>query len=208
MEVSITKAAELAGVSRTTIYSDIKSGKVSFIPKGKNKKVINISELERAYGSLKINKQSSVHSNENPEHNLTKTVKLPDTNIVELAVLREKIDIIETERRREREQYEERIEQLQETLSKAQDNQSKTTGLLEHYTKEGGSDNLSEKVSELKNIVMRNDKSLAEVDKKSNTLNSENKDLRSSMKVYKFTVALLALGSVGAALYGIYFIAP
>ena len=52
--VSITKASKLTGISRTTLYTDMNSGKLSFKPEGKNRRTVNVAELERVYGSLKI----------------------------------------------------------------------------------------------------------------------------------------------------------
>ena len=137
MKVSITKAAKLAGVSRTTLYNDMNSGKLTYIASGKNKKVIDVAELERVYGSLTVQDNDQPSTTVKTEQKPTTSKAESDTALIELAVLRERLETLETERKREREQFEERIEQLQETLNKTQDNQTKTTLLLEHYTKEG-----------------------------------------------------------------------
>lgn len=42
----------MANVSRATIYNDIESGELSFELGAKNKKMINVAELERVYKSL------------------------------------------------------------------------------------------------------------------------------------------------------------
>ena len=52
-QVSITEAAKMAGVSRATIYNDIDSGTLSFETGPKEKKMINVSELQRVYKTLK-----------------------------------------------------------------------------------------------------------------------------------------------------------
>lgn len=53
-QVSITEAAKMAGVSRATIYNDIDSGTLSFETGPKEKKMINVSELQRVYKTLKL----------------------------------------------------------------------------------------------------------------------------------------------------------
>lgn len=137
MQVSITEAATLANVSRTTLYNDMNTGKITFVSNGKNKKVIDVAELERVYGSLNISDNKQTSSSVKIEQNFTKKGEDVAVPLVELAVLRERVETLEIERKRERTQFEERIEQLQETLNKSQENQNKTTLLLEHYTKEG-----------------------------------------------------------------------
>ena len=63
--VSPTKAAELADVSRQTIYNDMDSGDLSFNRQGKRKRTIDVAELERRYGQLNI-----------PSNNTETTLKL------------------------------------------------------------------------------------------------------------------------------------
>jgi DNA repair exonuclease SbcCD ATPase subunit len=54
MIVSVTKAAKLADVSRTTIYEKIKTGELSRTSEG-----IDTAELLRVFGELKTGKQST-----------------------------------------------------------------------------------------------------------------------------------------------------
>ncbi len=158
MQVSITKAAKLAGVSRTTLYNDMNSGKLTFISSGKNKKLLDVAELERVYGSLTLEADDKTSSSTKSEQKQTKTTEQAPA-LVELAVLRERLDTLEKERAREREQLVERIEHLQESLNKAQENQTKTTLLLEHYTKEGGSsDNWQKAISALEDRIQNQEK--------------------------------------------------
>ncbi len=133
MKVSITKAAKLSGVSRTTLYTDMNSGKLSFHSEGKNRRTIDVAELERAYGDLNINNTEQVSSSVKTEQtSLTK-----DAPLTELAVLRERVEMLETHSRREREQYEGRIESLDSALSKAQDGYNSITRLLENQSESG-----------------------------------------------------------------------
>jgi chromosome segregation ATPase len=57
MIVSVTSAAKLAGVSRTTIYEKIKAGELSRTGEG-----IDTAELLRVFGELKTIKQPSLES--------------------------------------------------------------------------------------------------------------------------------------------------
>jgi hypothetical protein len=52
MNIRPSKAAQLAGVARSTIYKDIEDGKLSAALDGKGRKVIDVAELERVYGAL------------------------------------------------------------------------------------------------------------------------------------------------------------
>lgn len=52
MNVRPSKAAQLAGVARSTIYKDIEDGKLCAALDGKGRKVIDVAELERVYGAL------------------------------------------------------------------------------------------------------------------------------------------------------------
>ena len=179
MKVSITKAANLAGVSRTTLYNDMNSGKITYVTSGKNKKVIDVSELERVYGSLNVNTSKDMPTSKTSEQNFTKKEKESDATLIELAVLREKLEIFETERKREREQLSERIEQLQETLNKTQENQNKTTLLLEHYTKEGVGGDWQKSIKALEERIANQEKA---AQKKAKTLDKEKEELKTQLE--------------------------
>lgn len=185
MKVSITKAAELAGVSRTTLYNDMNSGKVTFVSSGKNKKVIDVSELERVYGSIKINSGQESSTNVKTEQNFTQKKEEGASALIELAVLRDKVDTLETERKREREQFEDRIEQLQETLNKTQDNQSKTTLLLEHYTKEGKGNEWEQAMKTLEERISNNEETVKLEKEKAQKAEEEKKKLEEALEFEK-----------------------
>ncbi|ECE2595423.1 helix-turn-helix domain-containing protein [Salmonella enterica] len=60
--VSISEAARLASVSRPTIYKLIKSGELSYtsvVKHGKSVKSIDVSELMRVFGALKVVSEST-----------------------------------------------------------------------------------------------------------------------------------------------------
>ena len=199
MKVSVTKAASLADVSRTTLYTDMNSGKLSFHKTGKNKKEIEVSELERVYGPLQLN-DNKVSSSVKSEQNGAKKSEQSDSSLVELAVLREKVGLLESERQRERGQLEERIGQLEETLKKSQDNQNNTTRLLEHYTKEDRGVEWQEAINSLEDRIANQEESAKEKEKE---LLSEKTDLEKANAVYRYgAIGLTILGLGIAALYG------
>ena len=128
-KVSITQAAKLVGVTRSTMHKHIdkKGITVDRDEEGKNPK-IDVSELIRVYGdTLK-----------SPEEVAQETVKrgqaiqdntLSDT-VIQTEVLKEKLAILEKERDRERSQHIQQIENLKESLSEALEQQKKITLLL------------------------------------------------------------------------------
>ena len=53
MKVSISEASKLTGKSIPTLHRHTNSGKLSYSKNEKGEKVVDISELERCYGTLK-----------------------------------------------------------------------------------------------------------------------------------------------------------
>lgn len=197
MKVSVTKAASLAGVSRTTLYSDMDNGKLSFEQTSKNKRKIDVSELERVYGALKLNDNKS-STNVKPEQNLTRSTEQSSSELTELAVLREKLAILEKERLRERQQYQEQIEQLADSLNKAQENQNNTTRLLEHYTKNDKGEDIEKSIKELEDKIANQEKSAND---KFETMAKEKSDIAKANMMYKFTGVLLTMMAIGTTIY-------
>ena len=73
--VSISKAAELAGISRTSLYRTyIKQGRISVSKDSAGKKYIDTSELLRVFGKLKTNSEAVAADS-------TNTVSLPVTPV-------------------------------------------------------------------------------------------------------------------------------
>lgn len=58
MRFSINQAAKAVGVARSTLYRDIKEGKVSVGKDGKGKPFIDVCELERVYGKVTVSDMS------------------------------------------------------------------------------------------------------------------------------------------------------
>lgn len=127
MKVNITKAHELTGKSRTTIYKHISTGKISASGSKEDGYEIDISELERVYG-LKNRAPPDTSSNVHPEQNNTKTDE--HDLFTQITLLRQQLQILNQERHRERDQMQEQIAHLQDTLSNAQEQQTRLTALL------------------------------------------------------------------------------
>lgn len=63
-KVSISKAAKLAGVSRTTFYENyIKKGKISISQNSKGQKEVDVSEILRVFGTLQDDTKKSAEPN-------------------------------------------------------------------------------------------------------------------------------------------------
>lgn len=69
--LNMTQAAKAAGVTRRTLYNHINQGKVTASRDDKNNPVIDVSELIRAYGNVKLPEKEipSVSHRENTHKN-------------------------------------------------------------------------------------------------------------------------------------------
>jgi len=122
MRVNKKQAAQMVGIGRTTFYKHIKSKAISVDSKGR----IDVSELIRVYGNENIRTLEQA-SKEKSEHSSTqKSVRLNE----DLAHLKSEMDTIKKERQREREQLEEQISNLRQTLDKAMSNNDNLTRLI------------------------------------------------------------------------------
>ena len=97
----VSKAAELVGLSRKTMYSHIKTGKVSANRDNKGSLLIDTSELIRVFGALRQEKDSVGNIGRQPE--------LPDVN----QVLLEKMEQMS----RQIESLTEKVVELQKKLA-------------------------------------------------------------------------------------------
>lgn len=61
-KVSVAEAANLTGKSAKTIYRHIETGKLSSSQNDNGSKSIDISELQRVYGDIKINNENVIVS--------------------------------------------------------------------------------------------------------------------------------------------------
>jgi hypothetical protein len=125
-QVSITEAAKMAGVSRATIYNDIDSGTLSFETGPKEKKMINVAELQRVYKTLKspdeTDESKDVEKRQDRQNDVTNGTG------GQFAVLQERLKAQEKQN-----------EHLEELLKKEQDERKRereTAKQFEDYMKE------------------------------------------------------------------------
>ena len=79
-KLTLTEAVKVISVSQATLYRDLKKGKVSFETNGKDRRLIDVSELERVYGELKTPEQSGKGSENTAETIIEKSQVLSLTN--------------------------------------------------------------------------------------------------------------------------------
>ncbi|MBU0791975.1 MAG: hypothetical protein KKC55_16125 [Gammaproteobacteria bacterium] len=124
MQVSLSEAAKMVGIQRSTLYTHIKDKNISVIDAKTKRPKIDVSELIRIYGDkVKPLDQSNASK-------AAKAVEPGPGLTTELAVLRERLKTAELERERERRQLSEQIENLQEMLKKEQEVVGKITAQL------------------------------------------------------------------------------
>ena len=96
-KVSVIEATKLTGISKTTIYSDMDKGVLSFELDVKKRKRIDIAELQRVYGLKQPpdtnGKQNGKPNVEIPKHNGTS----PQTESETVSLLKSHIEHLETE---------------------------------------------------------------------------------------------------------------
>jgi hypothetical protein len=154
---SITAAHRITGKSRTTIQKHIKQGKLSTTEGLDGAKLLDASELIRVYGA---DCDFSREEGAPPPEQFRPAAH--DWAPTELNALREKLDTLNEERRREREQLQSQIEHLQEALKLAQEGHNRATLLLENRS---GGGEWREAFVKLKRQVEKNQIQAAETAK-------------------------------------------
>ncbi len=125
----MTEAAKIVGIERSTLYRHIDEKGISVIKKDGSHPKIDVSELIRVYGD-QVNPENldTKNKTDTTKKVLNETKKDTD-NEVSLPQA-ERIALIEEERKREREQYQEQIEHLKNMLQSEQEERRKITALL------------------------------------------------------------------------------
>ena len=96
MRMNINQAAKAVGVARSTLYRDIQEGKVSVGKDARGKPYVDVSELERAYGSVTLSDVSESVSIGQAE---TQQKDKKDNALQrEHDLLREQIELLKSER--------------------------------------------------------------------------------------------------------------
>ena len=133
----------LTGKSRETINNATQDGTLSYSLNGRNHKVIDISELERIYPLVKtmdeiekkeIVKKSPVPSETDSQEWRNRYVETKSR----LESAEEKIQLIEKYHTKERNIFEDQVENLQKSLFLAQEGHNRATLLLEDKSEKQG----------------------------------------------------------------------
>ncbi len=124
MQVSLSEAAKMVGITRSTLYAHIKEKGISVTDANTKRPKIDVSELVRVYGD-KVKPLDQVAASK-----ASKAAEGEQNLATEVAVLRERLKTAELERERERRQLSEQIENLQEMLKKEQEVVGKLTAQL------------------------------------------------------------------------------
>ncbi len=156
-QLSISAAATALGIERSTLYRHIKDKPISVIKNNGAHPKIEASELIRIYGDQfkidalngsKRNKNATKTNSDDTKNNTNTTIS------AENFPASEKIAVLEKERVREREQYESRIDHLENALLKAQDGQMAVTRILEDQsTKDSGAGEWEKSFKALENRI-------------------------------------------------------
>jgi len=129
MKIGPAQAAKLAKVARSTIYRDIKEGKLSADKGAKGKTIIDISELERVYGKL----------SEQDNQKTIEDVRKAQTRTTEKSSLDSALQVEVEALRREKGLLAEQVEDLRRRLDDESDERRKLTMmLLEHRQSKKG----------------------------------------------------------------------
>jgi hypothetical protein len=131
---TITAAHRITGKSRTTLQRHIKQGKLSTTHDDDGNKLIDASELIRVYGD-----DCDFSREEGGTGSADHAAPQSEPAVLHrLASVQQQLDLVQEERRREREQLQSQITQLQETLRLAQEGHNKAMLLLQDRS--GGGD--------------------------------------------------------------------
>ncbi len=116
MRMNIHQAAKAVGVARSTLYRDIQDGKVSVGKDGRGKPYVDVSELERAYGSVTLPDTSETVPN--GQSDTPQKDKKDSALQGEFDLLREQITLLKDERDDLRRRLDEETEERRMTQAK------------------------------------------------------------------------------------------
>lgn len=131
MFISPTKAIKLYKVSKPTLYSDMKSGKLSYEINDRKKRGINVAELDRLYEKRKVEEGGTIPKTVNQKPDLTETDASSVKLVEELMKTR---DTLSESQKRETALLKEQVEQLMNQIEHLNKNLNKAldiTALLE-----------------------------------------------------------------------------
>ena len=128
MQVSISKAADMVGITRATFYRHIEKKGISIGKDEDGNPKVDVSELIRIYGE-RVKGAETQKSQKAQNDNHTETVRN------RAPAMSEQIEVLQQERTRERQQLTAQIETLKASLQDAQAQQKQLTSLLNDQIK-------------------------------------------------------------------------
>jgi excisionase family DNA binding protein len=133
-QVTITEAAQMVGIQRSTFYRHIEEKGISLIKTPGTHPKVDVSELIRVYGDkVKITSSDTTKIEQTPLKKSSDETKTDGANESEKHIS-EKLSILEKERQREREQFNDQIDHLRDMLKSEQEERRKITALITDQT--------------------------------------------------------------------------
>ena len=182
MQVSISKAADMVGITRATLYRHIEKKGISVEQDEEGNPKIDVSELIRVYGHKvkPVIETEQAKEVSNSEHD-----EVVPTDGTEVTILKSKIAHLEELReldkeasKTQNETLHSQIERLEDALKRAQEGQNKLTLLLED--KSGNKNNSWELA--FKELEERIANQQSEAEEKQQKILRQNRALRNALK--------------------------
>jgi hypothetical protein len=175
MHISPTEAVKTYNVSKPTLYEDMKNGRISYQKNERNKRRINVAELDRVYdkrvgGSVSTNVKVR---NDKTELNDSKSSDAADVEIRYLKELN----------KQQKEQFEAQVQSLQIALDKAQEGQNSVTRILEDQrTKEAGAGEWEKSFKALESRLSNQESTSKEIKEREEKILRQNKALKNALQ--------------------------
>ncbi len=178
MHVSPTEAVKTYNVSKPTLYEDMKKGRISYQKNERNKRRINVAELDRVYDKREGGSKEENVKDRNDETELNGTKSI-DAAKIEITYLKEL-------NKQQKEQLEAQIQSLQGALDKAQEGQNRLTFLLEDQrSKESGAGDWEKVTKALEARLANQEKAEKNREDREEKILRQNKILRNALKEEK-----------------------
>lgn len=172
MNISPAEAIRQFNVSKPTLYSDMKDGKLSYSLDDRKRRKINISELDRIYQKREGDNKGSSNSTVN----LTPGNTQSDVNS---AALEKEIEYL----KREVQSKEQETEKWQAAFDKAQATADKITALLTDKTqeKDSGAGEWDKSLKTLENRISNQEKTAKDTAEKEQKIIRQNRALKKAL---------------------------
>ena len=132
--LSLNKAAKEAKVAKSTLLEALKTGKISASRNDRGHWQIDPAELFRVFGNHGSERSPSPRRTDDGNRSETTS----QASEVEVQMLREKIELLEAERVRERDQLKDQIDHLKEQVERQSADHRQAIAALTDQRKRGG----------------------------------------------------------------------